>query len=50
MRQYIKGWITQWDLRRLDGSEVRLISADIASNYDEDPTLAEPPALDGEEA
>ena len=24
MRQYIKGWITQWDLRRLEGSEVRV--------------------------
>ena len=49
MRQYIKGWITQWDLRRLDGSEVRLISEGIVSNYAEDASLAEPPELDTEE-
>ena len=46
VRQYIKGWITQWDLRRLGGSEVRLISGGIASNYAEDASLAEPPAID----
>ena len=49
MRQYIKGWITQWDMRRLEGSEVLLISGSINSNYAEDPELAEPPALDGGE-
>lgn len=46
MRQYIKGWITQWDLCRLDGSAVRLVSGSIASNYAEDASLAEPPMLD----
>jgi len=50
MRQYIKGWITQWDLRRLDGSDVRLISGSIASDYTENTTVAEPSALDSEEA
>jgi hypothetical protein len=49
MRQYIKGWITQWDLLRLDGSDVVLVSDSIASNYTEDPTLAEPRVLDDEE-
>jgi hypothetical protein len=49
MRQYIKGWITQWDLLRLDGRDVVLVSDSIASNYTEDPTLAEPRALDDEE-
>jgi hypothetical protein len=48
MRQYLKGWITQWDLRRLEGGEVVLVSSDIASNYSEDATLAEPGALDDE--
>ena len=33
MRQYIKGWITQWDLRRLQYSEVGLVSESMASNY-----------------
>jgi hypothetical protein len=50
MRQYIKGWITQWDLLRLDGSDVVLISDSIASNYTEDGTLAEPRILDDDEA
>jgi len=50
MRQYIKGWITQWDLRRLDGSEIRLISGSIATDYTENTTVAEPSALDTDEA
>jgi len=50
MRQYIKGWITQWDLRRLDGSDVLLISGSIASDYTESTAMAEPSALDNEEA
>jgi hypothetical protein len=50
IRQYIKGWITQWDLLRLDGGDVVLISDSIASNYTEDATLAEPRALDEEES
>ncbi len=50
MRQFIKGWITQWDLLRLEGSDVLLISGSIVSDYTEDTALAEPPALDDEEA
>jgi len=50
MRQYIKGWITQWDLRRLDGADVLLISGSIASDYTENAAMAEPSALDNEEA
>ena len=54
MRQYIKGWITQWDLRRVDGASVSLVSGGITSNYAEDAALGEPlvrdPALDDEEA
>jgi hypothetical protein len=50
MRQYIKGWITQWDLRRLGGDDVLVVSDSMASNYTEDASLAEPRAFDGEEA
>lgn len=46
VRQYIKGWITQWDLGRLDGHAVRLVSGSIASNYAEDASLTEPPGQD----
>jgi hypothetical protein len=49
MRQYIKSWITQWDLLRLGGSDVPIVSENIASNYAEDAVLAEPRALDEEE-
>ena len=49
LRQYIKGWITQWDLRRLYGDEILLVSDAIASDYTEETTLAEPRALDEEE-
>jgi hypothetical protein len=49
LRQYIKGWITQWDLRRLGGGDVVLVTGSIASNYSEDAALAEPRALDDED-
>jgi len=34
----------------LDGSEIRLISSSIASDYTENTDVAEPSALDSEEA
>ena len=49
MRQYIKGWITLWDLRRLGGGETQMVANGIASNYAEDGTLAEPGAADEDE-
>ena len=50
MRQYIKGWITQWDLLRVVGGVGgALVDDRIASNYTEDVTLAEPRPLDDEE-
>jgi len=49
MRQYIKGWVTQWDVRRLGGGEVLLVAGGIASNYTEDATLAETHPLNDEE-
>jgi hypothetical protein len=50
LRQYIKGWITQWDLRRLGRGDAPLVADGIASNYSEDATLAEPHPLDDEDA
>jgi hypothetical protein len=50
LRQYIKGWITLWDLRRLGVGDARLAADSIATNYAEDGTLAEPRAADDEEA
>jgi hypothetical protein len=48
LRQYIKGWITQWDLRRLYDGDIVLVSENITSDYTENATLAEPRALDNE--
>jgi P-loop Domain of unknown function (DUF2791) len=51
MRQYIKGWITQWDLLRLVGGVGgALVDDRIVTNYAEDVILAEPRPLDDEEA
>ncbi len=44
MRQYIKGWITQWDLLRLEGRDVSLVSETFATDYTENAALGEPSA------
>jgi hypothetical protein len=42
MRQYIKGWITEWDMRRLTGKGTRIVTEGIAANYAEDASLSAP--------
>ena len=42
MRQYIKGWITEWDVRRLSGVVTRIVAEEIAANYAEDDSLSAP--------
>ena len=42
MRQYIKGWITEWDMRRLTGDLTRIVTEEIATNYSEDDSLSTP--------
>ncbi len=40
MREYIKGWITEWDLKRLyPDYQPKLIREKLAQTYDEDSTL-----------
>jgi hypothetical protein len=41
MRQYIKAWITQWDMQRLIGASVGIVERAVDSNYDEDAGLGE---------
>ena len=43
MRQYIKAWITAWDMARLYGTAGAIIAGTIASNYQEDADLAAAP-------
>ena len=42
MRQYIKGWITEWDMLRLGGVVTRTVVEEIAANYAEDEGLSAP--------
>ena len=40
MRQYVRAWINEWDLRRLDPDfRPESLAADVASDYREDDTL-----------
>jgi len=40
MRQYVRAWINEWDLLRLDpGFQPQTLAVDIASDYREDSDL-----------
>ena len=40
MRQYVKGWITEWDLKRLDpGYNPKIEVAKLEQDYTEDKNL-----------
>ena len=49
IRQYIKGWITDWDMRRLTGNVSTIVAEEIAANYAEDEGLSAPSAAEAEE-
>lgn len=40
MRQYIKGWITEWDMRRLTGETAGIVTETMETNYAEDEGLS----------
>jgi hypothetical protein len=42
LRQYIKAWLTQWDLQRLTGVDVAIVEQQMGSDYREDEGLAAP--------
>jgi len=42
MRQYIKGWITAWDMLRLTGGVTRIVAEAIAADYSEDESFSTP--------
>jgi hypothetical protein len=48
MRQYIKSWITEWDLRRLYGRAGDIDSDTIVTSYAEDPAIEQPTEEPGE--
>jgi hypothetical protein len=51
MRQYVRAWINEWDLRHLDPGYVPQIEAGgLAVDFTEDAHLDGPPGLDGEGA
>jgi len=39
MRQYIKAWITHWDMLRVTGAAVSVVERPLGSNYAQDQTL-----------
>jgi hypothetical protein len=39
MRQYIKSWITQWDMQRLGDAGGAIVEETVRSNYEEDEGL-----------
>jgi len=41
MRQYIKSWITQWDLQRLTGSGISIVEETMTTNYEENEGLGQ---------
>ena len=43
MRHHVRGWITQWDVLRLQGRAARLEHGTVAVNYAETADLDEPP-------
>lgn len=49
MRQYIRSWITVWDLRRLYDYQAELVTEPVAISYDEDADLQTPPAETADE-
>ncbi len=50
MRQYVKSWITAWDIQRLYGENAQIAIDDIESDYSESSGLEQPPDADeGEE-
>ena len=49
MRQYIKGWITEWDMRRLTGDVSRIVAEEITANYAEDDAASTPSEEEGDE-
>ncbi|HEY3266204.1 MAG TPA: BREX system ATP-binding domain-containing protein [Armatimonadota bacterium] len=49
MRQYVRSWITVWDLRRLYNAEAHLVSDTLTMSYDEDSDLQSESAGDRDE-
>ncbi len=42
MRQYVKAWITGWDMRRLTGVTPMIVAEEMAANYAEDDEASSP--------
>ena len=49
LRQYIKAWLTQWDVLRLTDGGVAIVEETVRSNYEEDAGLGAAEAGSDEE-
>jgi hypothetical protein len=50
LRQYIKAWLTQWDVQRLTGAVVSIVEQQIGSDYREDEGFSTPSAEPDDDA
>ena len=48
MRQYIKSWVTAWDIERLFGERQEITTEGLPINYSETPDIEQAPVDDGE--
>lgn len=48
MRHHVRGWVTEWDMLRLQGLHTGIKVSLIASDYTENLELSEPPADDAD--
>jgi hypothetical protein len=49
MRQYVKSWITAWDIARLYGESAQIAAGTLAADYSENADIEQPPAAGDEE-
>ena len=49
MRQYVKSWITSWDIERLYGQTPQIEAETIATDYSESSEIEQAPADGGED-
>ena len=50
MRHHVRGWVTQWDVLRLEGHATRLELGTVPANYAETADLNEPPAVEDDDS
>ena len=50
MRQYIKSWITAWDLERLYGTRLKIETVSVPTDYEENKDIEQSTEADSEDS